>query len=252
MLATVGIGPEDVLTVTEAGSTAHAISVGQDDLDFTVVRVEPFAELVDGQGRRQSMMLRTKPEGVRSEPGDIDLQVYTLRKFVHLAMNGNPSVLMIVFAPAQLRMVDSGFPADDIGSLTRSKRAAGAYLGYMEQQLRRWRGERGQKNVSRPELVSAHGFDTKYAAHAVRLAIQGIEYLTTGSITLPMAEPEAERIRTLRAGGMSETTALEWAEFLHGKLEATARASTLAEEPDRDAIGRFLVDWYGRRYGLAG
>lgn len=246
------IEPDQVLTVTEAGSTAHAISVGQDDLDFTVVRVEPFSELVTGLARRQSMMLRTKPEGVRSEPGDIDVQVYTLRKFVDLAMNGNPSVLMIVFAPASLRMIDAGFPAGQIGELTRSKRAAGAYLGYMEQQLRRWRGERGQKNVSRPELVAAHGFDTKYAAHAVRLAIQGIEYLTTGHITLPVPEGPAERIRVLRAGGIDEDDALAWAGALHMELASAARSSTLADEPDRAAIRRFLVDWYSRRYGVTG
>lgn len=61
----------DVLTVTEAGSTAHGISVGLDDLDFAVVRIESSHERVVGDLRAQSQTIRTKPEGKRSEPGDI-------------------------------------------------------------------------------------------------------------------------------------------------------------------------------------
>ena len=41
-------------------------------------------------------------------------------------------------------------------------------------------------HTNRPELVAVHGYDTKYAMHALRLGLQGIELLTTGRITLPV------------------------------------------------------------------
>lgn len=44
-------------------------------------------------------MQRTQPEGSRSGPGDTDRQLYSLRKFVRLALGGNPSVLMVFWAP---------------------------------------------------------------------------------------------------------------------------------------------------------
>ena len=249
LLATAGIAEESVLAVVEAGSTAHAISVGSDDLDFTVVRLETFDELVTGNARRQSTMLRTKPSGVRSEPGDIDLQVYTLRRFVGLATGGNPSVLMILFAPAVYRLIDAGFPGEMIASLTRSTRAASAYLGYMRQQLERWQGTRGQKNVSRPELEKAHGYDTKYAAHTLRLGHQGVEYLTTGRLTLPIPEDVASRIREVRRGAVPEQDALAWAESLERELIEAAGTSTLPAAPDQAALDAFVTDFYRRWYG---
>jgi hypothetical protein len=40
--------------------------------------------------------------------------------------------------------------------------------------------------VTRTELIKRHGYDTKFAMHAVRLGYQGVEYLKTGRLTLPM------------------------------------------------------------------
>lgn len=250
LLEDAGINPANVMAVVEAGSTAHAISVGSDDLDFTVVRIESFDELVVGNPRRQSMMLRTKPDGVRSEPGDIDLQVYTLRKFVNLAAAGNPSVLMILFAPRSYRLIDDRFPASEIAELTQSRRAAAAYRGYMEKQIERWIGSRGQKNVKRPELEAAHGYDTKYAAHTIRLGVQGVEYLSTGVLTLPMPEAIATRIRDVRSGVLSEGEALDWARQLEVELEAAAEQSQLPERPDMVRIERFLSRVYAGTYGV--
>lgn len=35
-------------------------------------------------------------------PGDLDLTIYSLRKWVRLALAGNPTVLLLLFAPASL------------------------------------------------------------------------------------------------------------------------------------------------------
>lgn len=76
--------------------------------------------------------------------------------------------------------------------------------------------------MNRPELIAAHGFDTKYAAHAVRLGMQGVEYLSTGRIQLPMRESDAAEIRVLRRGDMAEADALAWAEQLRDELAVAA------------------------------
>lgn len=246
LLASRSIRWSDLLTVTEAGSTAHGISVGFDDLDFTVVRIEPFEELVVGDDRTQSQMIRTKPEGERSEPGDIDLNVYTLRRFTRLAANGNPSILMILFAPEELRMIDDSFPATRLSEVTLSKRAGEAYLGYLRKQLEKWQGK-ASMGTSRPELMEAHGYDTKFAAHAIRLGIQGVEYLNTGRISLPMAEPIASEIRLLRAGQMPEAEALAWVRTVERDLIKAHEASKLPERADPAQVKAFLVEEYGKR-----
>ena len=54
----------------------------------------------------------------------------------------------------------------------------------MQRQRERMIGTRGQMNVTRPELISKYGYDTKYAGHLVRLGYQGIEVMLSGGLTL--------------------------------------------------------------------
>ena len=63
-----------------------------------------------------------------------------------------------------------------------------AFLGYLTNQRRGLTGERHATRTR--ELSKLHGYDTKYAMHALRIAYQGIELLSTGRITLPVPEPE--------------------------------------------------------------
>ncbi len=66
--------------------------------------------------------------------------------------------------------------------------AAARFIGYLRSQEAAMTGEVGA-HTNRPELVAAHGYDTKFAMHALRLGAQGVELLTTGRITLPVPEP---------------------------------------------------------------
>lgn len=237
----------DVVYCAEVGSTAHGISTNEtgDDLDLTVIRMESFSELIHGSIRRQSMMIRTQPDGVRSRMGDIDLQVYTLRKFVSLACGGNPSILGAIFSQAQHKTRLSFDPI--VGKLA-SRQAGSAFLGYMRQQIERWQGVRGQKNVNRPELVEAYGFDTKYAAHVIRLGYQGIEYMLSGRFTMPMPEPMATDIKRLRTGEWSEEQAMEWATKVEDELLSLMDRSPLPEKPNVRGVTDWLADQYAVNY----
>ena len=238
----------EVVRIVEVGSTAHGISSSQtgDDFDAMVIRIEPFTELVVGSPNRQSLMIRTQPEGIRSRMGDIDLQVYTLRKFVGLAAKGNPSILGGLFSQA---VHYSALDLDPIVGMVASKRAGSAFLGYMRQQLERWQGVRGQKNVKRPELVDAYGYDTKYAAHVIRLGHQGIEYVTTGRYSMPLSDELAARIVDVREGRVSEIDALAWAEDVEQELLKAIAASPLPAGPAIHNLNRWTTEIYERKVG---
>src|SRR5262245_53163663 len=187
------------------GSTLHGLHHGgKDDRDGMAVFIEPpkyLLGLARARGIRgglygfEHFVERTQPEGVRSGPGDLDLVAYSLRKYVRLALKGNPTILLLLFVPDVLTLVET-----DLGRRLRqlrpaivSSRAGRSYLGYLRGQKERLLGTRGQKRVNRPELVEAHGYDTKYAMHALRLGYQGLELLESGRLTLPMPEPERSR-----------------------------------------------------------
>jgi hypothetical protein len=235
---------QNLVVVVETGSTVHGLATGSGDLDLTAVWTETFRDLVIDTPGQGSRMLRTQPEGTRSGPGDIDMQVYSMRKFVSLAANGNPSVLTVLFAPADRRVVDNGFPADRLTSLVASKRAGTAHLGYLDSQLARWRDGKVKARVHRPELVEKYGWDVKYAAHAIRLGLQGAELLRTGRVTLPVPEPHRGRLLAVRAGEIPEVEALEWCVEVRRDLVAALDDSPLPREPDREAVAEFLIDWH--------
>lgn len=243
-----GIQYRDAIRIVEVGSTAHGISTPDtgDDYDYTVVRMEDFQELVVGDPKHQSMMIRTQPEGERSGVGDIDLQVYTLRKFATLASRGNPSILTAIFSPKVHREVFSKevLDFDELGRIVASTAAGNAFLGYMQQQMERWLGVRGQKNVKRPELVEEYGFDTKYAAHVIRLGHQGIEYMEKGYFTLPLDEDLADAIIGLRTGGMEEYDAMAWAKDTENRLKVAIGSSPLSTKPNVKGTKRWIVEQY--------
>jgi predicted nucleotidyltransferase len=222
------------------GSTVHGLElVGQDDRDEMGVFIEPPESAV-GLRAFEHWVERTQPEGVRSGPGDLDLTLYSLRKFVRLALAGNPSILLLLFVPDdQLQLVTrAGCELRELAPAFISVRVREAYSGYMAAQRERLLGERGQMRVKRPELIEAHGYDTKYAMHTLRLGLQGVELLETGRLSLPMREPERSTIMSIRRGDVSFAAALELIDAAEARL---AECRPERDEPDRDRIEQWLV-----------
>jgi uncharacterized protein len=243
------------------GSTVHGLHhSGQDDRDEMAVFVEPPEYLIGlARARRlrgglygfEHYVERTQPEGVRSGPGDLDLVAYSLRKYVRLAMKGHPTILLLLFVPDDLIVAKTEL-GDQLRALKPallSRRAGRGYLGYLRGQKDRLLGERGQRNVNRPELVEAHGYDTKYAMHAARLGYQGVELLLTGKLTLPLPEPARSRVMAIRTGERTLAEAVAEIDQLEVWLAAALDRTELRAEPDRVAVDRFLVQAYRRAWG---
>src|ERR671937_399774 len=232
------------------GSTVHGLHHGgQNDRDEMAVFVEPpeyLLGLARARGIRGGLyglehyVERTQPEGVRSGPGDLDLVAYSLRKYVRLAPKGHPTVFLLLFVPDELTLVETqlGRRLRQLRPAILSKRAGRGYLGYLRGQKERLLGTRGQKRVNRPELVEAHGFDTKYAMHAARLGYQGLELLETGRLPLPMAEPERSRVMAIRAGERTFEETIAEIEEVEQRLSEALERTPLPPEPERAAAGR--------------
>jgi hypothetical protein len=243
------------------GSTVHGLHHGgQDDRDEMAVYIEPpdyVLGLARARGIRGGLygfehyVERTQPEGARSGPGDLDLVAYSLRKYVRLALKGHPTILLLLFVTDEHVQVETelGEELRGLRPALLSRRAGRGYLGYLGGQKERLLETRGQKRVNRPELVEAHGFDTKYAMHAARLGYQGLELLETGWLTLPMPEPERSRVMAIRTGDRSFEEAIAEIEAVERRLAEALERTQLPPEPDRPAVDRFLVQAYRRAWG---
>lgn len=240
----------------QVGSGAHGTSVsGQDDRDEMGICLEP-PEFVTGLARVPAGTGATtgtvafeqyerhtawdRPGGVknRSGAGDLDVTIYSARKWCRLALDGNPTVLLLLFAPASERMVCTGTARELLANADRfiSLRSRDRFLGYLHSQ-RQGMQEIGHTN--RPELVAQYGYDTKFAMHAVRLGMQGVELMDTGRITLPIQEPHLSTLRAVRSGQRSLVEVLA----MVGDLEDALRnhtSSSIPAEPDVDWVNGWL------------
>lgn len=233
----------DVRTILRStvGSTLHGLALdGTDDRDEMGVLVEPAATMI-GLDRFEQVVHRTKPEGVRSGPGDLDLVIYSLRKYTHLALKGNPTILLLLFAPQPTVLTPLGRELQELAPQIVSRQAGRAFLGYLTAQKQRLLGKLGQKRNRRPDLEQAHGYDTKFAMHMLRLGVQGVELLRSGRLTLPIPEPERSEIMAVRRGERPLSRALAWAADLERELAELVDTSPLRPEPDRTRVGRWLV-----------
>ncbi|WP_204331876.1 nucleotidyltransferase domain-containing protein [Geodermatophilus sabuli] len=100
-------------------------------------------------------------------------------------------------------------------------------------------GEAGAR-TNRPELVAAHGHDVKYAMHALRLGVQGVELLTTGRITLPVPEPDRTRLRAVRRGDVPLAEVLAEVTAVERRLADLRESAAVPPEPDRGWVDGWL------------
>jgi predicted nucleotidyltransferase len=238
------------------GSTAHGLHLaGTDDRDEMGVCIEPPEYVLGLHGfehwlhRTAEARARARGEPVsggrtpRSQAGDLDLVVYSLRKYARLAAAGNPTVLILLFAEP-LFATTIGRQLQANADMFASRQAAQRYQGYLRAQREKLLGLRGQKRVTRQDLIDQHGFDTKFAMHALRLGYQGVEYVQTGRLTLPMAEPARSHCFDVRQGRYTLAAVVKAIEERERALREAVAASPLPEWPTRERIDRFLVSAY--------
>lgn len=278
---------------TEVGSTLHGTGLGValEDHDEMAIYVENpestiglrnVPEFKDPDGfNANHYVVRTAAAGERSQPGDTDLVTYSLRKWAKLALKGNPSVLLVLFAPEGKIVVQSQW-GDELRSRAEwfaSLQAGEAFLGYMQKQRERMVGQRGRAGRVRlidencqmcqggevpyvvggnydgpPRIIpcphcngTGKAVDWKYAMHMLRLGYQGVEYLTDGKITLPVPGAIGDHLRNVRTGGIAFGMVIEEAESLEEMLkDLLAGKSPLPPEPAFDKVQEWVVDAHMR------
>lgn len=238
--------PAATILRAEVGSRAFGMHTETSDHDEMGVVIEPLAAAMGVRGTYE----HTVTHPTAADPTAIDMTTYSLRKFARLALDGNPSTLVMFYA-TPLHMSAYGARLRELAPEFASQRAGARFLGYMHQQKQRLMGERGQKNVNRKELVAAHGYDTKYASHIIRLGYQGIEYMTTGALTLPMTGRAKQDCLDIRAGMWDLQQVLSFAGEIEVALRDAISTTVLPDEPDEARINQFVLDSYEATWSAA-
>jgi predicted nucleotidyltransferase len=234
------------------GGTGHKPS----DLDLMGVYIQPI-ELVlgitqmttDDKGLKHVFqpdvqVWTTSNDNVKNNADDVDLNLFSLRKWSSMAATGNTNALEFLFVPntawsAGNAAIWNEFIAPNAQHFI-SKRAAFHFSEFSKGMLKRLKGGEGTgKHGQRPDLIEEFGYDTKAAMHLIRVLEEGRELMDTGKITLP--RPNAQLLKRIRSGEF------DWVEieFMYDNRQAALFAaqenSNLPAELDRAKISSIIT-----------
>lgn len=80
--------------------------------------------------------------------------------------------------------------------------------------------------------------------HMLRLGHQGVEFLESGRLTLPMKEPVRSHLVDVRRGRSNLTEVLEECTQLELRIRGLLDSSPLPLEPDLGTVESFIMDTY--------
>jgi predicted nucleotidyltransferase len=203
------------------GSRAYGLDTPTSDTDIRGVFLAPIPVLFGLEGL---------PEQV-SEGGD-DTVYYEVKKFLKLALAGNPSILEVLWAPD----ITYHHPlAMDLISMRQhflSKRIANTYGGYAMGQLKKIRAD----------IAADRDINWKNAMHLYRLLMAGIHALKTGEILVHIEHENTRQFLTeVRNGQWPWETFHTMTEGLVETLNSAAEETTLPEQPNHKLINDWLI-----------
>lgn len=230
------------------GSELHGAKVKDtDDLDIYGVFLEP-PDLVLGLERSEFFVWSTAGNERRNGPDDIDICLYSLRKWAGLAAKGNPTALHFLFSDNYAHNQEVWERVKLKKEVFLSRQAASQFRGFADAQVRRLQGIGTGKKGQRHELIGEHGYDIKAAMHVIRLLNEGIELMRSGVITLP--RPERDLLITIRTGKYgSLERVLDLAKSLFLELDKAQNKSKLPEDVDRAEISKLVSGTYLGHWG---
>lgn len=224
------------------GSAAHGAKLEhKGDLDLYGVYIPPMETMVGITDSDEHYVWSTSGDKVRNGPDDIDMNMYSIRKWAGMAASGNPTALEFLYtnnlAPKGTIWEQFILPNRHLFLCTR---AGYHFQKFCEHMLRTLKGEGTGKRGQRPDLIGEFGYDTKAAMHLIRVLNEGIELMETGKITLPRPEKEfLINIRLGKAGTLADIEAMAMERF--DRLEKARLASSLPAEVNRSEITKVVL-----------
>jgi predicted nucleotidyltransferase len=217
-----------------SGSRAYGFANENSDLDIRAIAF-PSYEKFFGLGAFEF-----------SKTDSPDKQVFSLRKFTNLALNANPNILELLFIDdKELILFDSNWARDlkNIRDKFITKKIFTTYMGYVTAQIHKLKndGNCGPKMGSkRFEGIKKYGYDTKAAAHIIRLLNQGLDLAIQGKIYFPLNEAVCDNCIRIRAGKFSFDELIEHADSLIEVFRALEQTSDLPEAPNFKAVDTLI------------
>lgn len=174
-----------LITLQYRGSIAHGMYVPKsdpnsiDDKDIIGCFIFPLAFYFGHEHNKKSRSIEKKYM-------EWDGVFYEFRRLMDLLMKGNPNVLSTLWVEEK-NIIQNSWQWKEIvknRDLFSTKQVYHSFVGYANGQFHRMEhcACEGYMGAKRKALVEQFGYDTKNAAHLIRLLTMAIEFLTEGKL----------------------------------------------------------------------
>lgn len=234
------------------GSTAYGANAddGTSDMDIHAITTPPmemvFPHLqnyIPGFGDAPENFENFQQHHIDAYEKNYDVAIYSIVKTFSLAADNNPNILDMLWVPDHCVV-----HIDEVGKHIRKNRKhflhKGSYhrfRGYSHQQFKRL------VNSPRKDLVAKYGYDTKFAYHIVRLALQAEQILETHDMDFSVNASFIKEVRNGRFATVEELK--DWYNRKEKDLDEWYLKSTLQHKPDRNFLKNILLACLEMEYG---
>jgi predicted nucleotidyltransferase len=184
-----------------------------------------------------------------------DVVSYEIRKLMGLFSKGNPNVLSMLWVDEEfiIKRTIEGQGLRDCREMFVGKHVFNPFIGYARGQFKRMtnyadgsdRYRTGHMGEKRKRLVEEFGYDTKNAAHLIRLLRMGIEFLQTGKLYVNRANIDAAELLAIKRGDWDIRKVNEVAATLFVEAEEALYKSQLPDGVDMDEISKKCAEIVG-------
>lgn len=225
------------------GSVAHNMFVPKsdpnsiDDIDTMAICVPP-EDYYTGLFQYSS---RGTKEIKRDE---WDIVIYEAKKAISLLMKGNPNVLSMLWVEENhyIKKTYAGELLVANRHLFAGRHVYRSFIGYAHAQMKKMETyeRQGHMGAKRKELIKKFGYDTKNAAHLIRLLRMGIEFLKDGE--LYVMRHDRDELLKIKRGEWSLTEVKAEADRLFKTCEEVYISSELPVSPDKKQISDLCME----------
>lgn len=224
------ITTDGVILQVLTGSRAYGLDTPESDYDYHGVYVTPTSELV--------AIGRDKKSRIWDENPKQDTVQWELGHFLFESTKCNPTMLETFVGPVEF-VTDYGDRLRRLFPLVLArKRLYEACLGYAHNQQKKMFDKPDSPTETQPSERA-----WKFAVQYLRVLIQGEHLLRSGQFELNMHTLQArDYLMEVRRGEHSMGEVIDRATIHKMRLELAFVESKVREEPDFDAVNKFLIE----------
>lgn len=247
--------PDNTMYLTVMGSEAYGVSNRGSDVDLYGFCVPPktvvfphLAGIIKGFGDQGEVFDSWQEHHVNFKEKEYDFNVFSIVKYFSLCMENNPNALDSLFTrrTCVLHSTPMAELVRDNKRLFLHKGSYHKFRGYAYSQLSKIKNKSNSSNPKRAADIEENGYDTKFAYHVVRLALQAQQILVDHDMDI-MANSDI--LKSIRRGEWELERLISWFDEQEKVLESHYANSTLRHKPDESALKALLMQCLELHYG---